>query len=126
MVEKVQIIRWKTSDGSLFEKEEEAIIHERKYQEKKAKREALTKKRQVDYEALHQAVVNLYIQNEWPSDHCNCGIFNYSEECLVVDDRGNHHLCTCKAGICKRHTNLGFRNTGCFYCAYTDCSAHGC
>lgn len=124
MVERV--VSWKTSDGSLFKAENEATIYEQKYQEKKTEEEVFKKKQQEDYEALHQRVVKLYMENKWPSDHCNCDGFDYSKSCLVIDARGNHHLCTCESGICKRHTNLYFKNKGCFWCSHTDCSAHGC
>ena len=147
-IEKVLIAKWKTSDGSLFNTERQASEHELAHQQQKAEaqsysgelcspemgqdlrlgadKEALAKKQQEDYETLHEQVVQLYMVNGWSSDHCNCDKFDYSEKCLVVDDRGNHHLCTCKAGICKRHTNRYFKNTGCYWCAHTDCSAHGC
>lgn len=126
MVEKVLIAKWKTSDGSLFNTEKQASEHELAYQKRGADKEALAKKQQEDYEELHQRVVKLYMANNWSSDHCNCDGFDYSKKCLVVDKRGNHHLCTCKAGICKRHTNRHFKNTGCYWCKFTDCSAHGC
>ena len=115
MVEEVHIIRWKVSDGSLFQSEKEATVHEQKCREEKMKLQDEREKQLKNYEALHQEVVKLYIQNRCPSDHCNCDNFDYSEKCLVIDNRGHHHhLCTCKSGICKRHTNCHFKNKGCF------------
>ncbi len=59
----------------------------------------------------------IYIQEY--EKKCSCKGNMYSSTCRV-------HKCTCESGKCNRHTNLYFKNKGCYWCNYTDCSKYGC
>ncbi len=121
VVEKVVITKWKASDGTLFDTEELALAHEVAYHQRKQSEGQKATAQQEAYEAAHLEAVKLYLENGWPFDKCNCGAIRGDEACLKEG-----HLCTCKTGRCKRHTSLHFKNTGCFWCNYTDCSLYGC
>jgi hypothetical protein len=93
--------------------------------------------RDLDYIAnvkrdIRDKVKELYERDKIDLEACNCGkIGDYSEVCTK-------HLCTCNTFndkfadkvydryICDYHTNLEFRNKGCFWCRSRDCSKFYC
>ena len=106
MEHKVKIV-YQTPDGKVFNTFEEANAYIEPQQSMKARE-------------LLQAASDLYNLKGWPHTECNCRrSMSYSDKCLV-------HFCSCEAGKCARHTNLHFKNNGCWKCGYTDCSLHNC
>lgn len=73
-----------------------------------------------------------YKKENKEKNECHCGSSDFSNTCLK-------HLCTCSIFeekifkeqeydhfICDYHTNLHFRNQGCYYCRHKDCSQFNC
>lgn len=116
MVEK--ILKYKTTDGIIFDSKDEAEGHQLSL--------SVTKVLFPDVQKLyHDAIskiADLYREKGWDVERCNCKDWELGPtKCLKEG-----HTCTCEAGVCKRHTSLYFKNTGCFWCNYTDCSKYGC
>lgn len=115
----VKIEQYQTIDGNLFNTVEAAQQHCEEIKRDKQKQLEVDEAKREKQQQMIEACKKLYFANEWPDDKCNCYPIGFSSECLV-------HLCTCDAGICDRHTSLYFKNKGCFWCGYTDCSKYGC
>ena len=66
---------------------------------------------------IKNKLIEYYKLNNIDLQKCNC-LNSKSDKCLL-------HYCTCPLK-CNRHTNLYFKNKGCYWCNYTDCSKYGC
>ena len=116
--------------GSIFNTLEEATNYSSKLKdESRIKEENITnilRLKTNKKEALELKYDNLGIKHEV----CRCEHKDYSSDCL-------RHLCTCEIEkdypqeeyrryVCNHHTNIGFKNKGCFYCRHSDCSMYNC
>lgn len=80
---------------------------------------------------LVEKISKYYTQHNIQTNQCNCDGRYYSDNCLL-------HLCTCDLFdklfpekefdqlVCNYHTNVGFRNKGCYWCKNSDCSKNHC
>ena len=81
--------------------------------------------------AIKKKVIASYDQTATPYDQCNCEKGeDYSTKCL-------EHLCSChlekeypgkkyEKHVCDYHTNVLFKNKGCFWCRHSDCGRWYC
>ena len=118
-------------DDKYFDDIEEAKLYSNKLENQKTQ---LQKDLQhiVDIkENSRKLIRELYQKNNFDPNTCNCDTGrDYSDKCIK-------HLCTCNIlkqfsdgkydhYICDYHTNLAFRNTGCYWCRHRDCSKFFC